>query len=91
MKNKTLIVAALILIGLAGGIYLVLKYKRADKSGKKIADYVVPELKMAQMQLTNLTAERADLEMKMIIDNPAPIGIKIDSLFYIISGRSTNQ
>lgn len=61
--------------------YAVFKLKRSDK---EIADYVVPKIAFRQMQLTNLTPERADVKMRMIIDNPAPIGFKIDSLFYVV-------
>lgn len=73
------------IIGLAvliGIIYAVVRFQRSDK---KVADYIVPKLTLSQMQLTNLTPERADVKMKMIIDNPAPIGFSIDSLYYVVS------
>lgn len=77
-KTIFLIIGLAVLVGI---IYAVVKFQRSDK---KVADYVVPKLKMGQMQLTNLTAERADIKMKMIIDNPAPIGLSIDSLYYVV-------
>jgi LEA14-like dessication related protein len=67
---------------LAGILYLVINFQRSEK---EVADYVVPQLEFAQMQLTNLTTERADMQMNMIIDNPAPVGLDIDSLHYTIS------
>jgi len=82
MKNKGIIIGVILLALLAGGAYLVVKMKRSDK---KIADYVVPELKMGQMRVTNLTAEKADMKMNMLIDNKAPVGFSIDSLFYTVS------
>ena len=82
MKNKGIIIGVILLALLAGGVFLAIKMKKSDK---KIADYVVPELKMGQMQVTNLTAEKADMKMNMLIDNKAPVGFSIDSLFYTVS------
>lgn len=82
MSTKKTIFLVIGLAVLAGIIYTVVKFKRSDK---KVADYVVPKLSLTQMQLTNLTADRADVKMKMIIDNPAPIGFTIDSLYYVVS------
>jgi len=82
MKNKGIIIGVILLALLAGGAYLAVKMKRSDK---KIADYVVPELRMGQMRVTNLTAEKADIKMNMLIDNKAPVGFSIDSLFYTVS------
>jgi LEA14-like dessication related protein len=82
MNGKKTIFWLLALAVLIGGGYAVLKFRQSDK---KVADYIVPKLTLTQMQLTNLTAERADVKMKMIIDNPAPIGFSIDSLYYVVS------
>lgn len=80
-RNKSIFLIIGLLV-LAGIIYAVVKFQRSDK---KVADYIVPKLTLTQMQLTNLTAERADVKMKVMIDNPAPIGFSIDSLYYVVS------
>ena len=86
MNNKkrsiSWIIGLIILAIIIGVAFAVFKFKQSDK---EVADYIVPKLSFQQMQLTNLTPERADVKMRMIIDNPAPVGFKIDSLFYIIS------
>jgi len=81
MSTRKIVVAVIILAVLAAGVYFAVKVKR---SGKEVADYVVPEIQVAQMQVTNLTSEKADMKMNMLIDNPAPVGIAIDSLHYVI-------
>src|SRR3712207_4425805 len=78
-KSIFLVIGLIIVLAI---VYAVAKFKRSDK---KVADYIVPKLTLTQMQLTNLTAKRADVKMKMIIDNPAPVGFSIDSLFYVVS------
>ena len=82
MSNKKIIFTVIALAILAAIVIGVVKFKSSDK---KIADYVVPELKLGQMQVTNLTAEKADMKMNMLIDNPAPVGLSVDSLFYTVS------
>ena len=82
----------MILIGvgiviLAGILYLIIYFQRP---GNEVADKVVPQLELAHMQITSLTAERADMQMNMIIDNPAPVGFNIDSLSYTISIEGHN-
>jgi LEA14-like dessication related protein len=86
MNNKkrsiSWIIGLIILAVMIGVAFAVFKFKQSDK---EVADYIVPKISFQQMQLTNLTPERADVKMRMIIDNPGPIGFKIDSLFYIVS------
>lgn len=81
-KSTAWIIGLIVLAIIIGVAFAVFKFKQSDK---EVADYIVPKISFQQMQLTNLTPERADVKMRMIIDNPGPIGFKIDSLFYIIS------
>lgn len=66
---------------LAGALYLIINFQR---SGKDVKEQVIPQLQLAQMQVTNLTADRANVRMNMIIDNPTPVGLDIDSLYYTV-------
>jgi LEA14-like dessication related protein len=81
MGTKKAILTVTGVVVLAAVLYLVVKLNR---SGKEAEDYIVPEIQLAQMQVTNLTSEKADMNMNMVIDNPAPVGIDIDSLHYVI-------
>lgn len=62
--------------------FLVVMFLRSDK---EIADYLIPQLLIAQIHLVNLSAERADMVMNITIDNPAPVGLNLNSLYYTIS------
>lgn len=81
MSAKEIIISVIVVAVLAVGVFLMVKTKG---SGKEVADYEVPEIQLARMQLTNLTAEKADMNMNMVIDNPAPVGLSIDSLHYVV-------
>lgn len=79
MSTKKVIFSVIAVALLTGLIYLVVKFQQSDR---KLADYVVPQLQLAQMQLTQLSAKQVDMNMNVVIDNPAPVGIHIDSLHY---------
>lgn len=81
MRVGKVIIIGIGIVILAGILYLAISFLGSDNG---IKERVVPQLELADMQVTNLTAERADMDMNMIIDNPAPVGIKIDSLYYTI-------
>lgn len=76
-----MIIIGIGIVLLAGILYLAITFLGSDDG---IKEQVVPHLEFADMQVTNLTAERADMDLNMIIDNPAPVGINIDSLYYTI-------
>jgi LEA14-like dessication related protein len=75
------ILAIIGVVILAAVLYLVVKINR---TGKGAVDHIVPEIHLAQMQVTSLTSEKAKMDMNMVIDNPAHVGIEIDSLHYVI-------
>ena len=82
MSTKKIILSIIGVVLLFGLIYLIVRFQQSDK---ELADYVMPQIQLAQMQITSLTAERADMQMNVVIDNPAPMGLHIDSLYYIVS------
>lgn len=82
MSTKKIIFSVIVVVLLAGLIYLIVRFHPSDK---EVADYVMPQIQLVQMQITSLTADRADMQMNVVIDNPAPIGLHIDSLYYIVS------
>lgn len=60
-----------------GITYLILT--REDQT---LGSYVLPELQVARIQLKNLTDDKADLELMMIINNKVPVELTLDSLQY---------
>lgn len=81
MRIGKVVIIGVGIILLAGILYLTITFLGSDDG---IKEQVVPQMEFADMQLTNLTADRADMDMNMIIDNPAPVGLNIDSLYYTI-------
>jgi LEA14-like dessication related protein len=76
----------IILIGigvalLAGILYLFVLYLDSDE---ETTEQLSPQLELAHMQVTNLSAERADMDMNVIIENPTPVDFNIDSLYYTV-------
>lgn len=82
MSTKKIILSVIGVVLLSGLIYLIVRFQQSDK---ELTDYVIPQVQLVQMQITRLTTERADMQMNMVIDNPAPVGLHIDSLYYIVS------
>ena len=82
MSTKKIILSIIGVVLLFGLIYLIVRFQQSDK---ELADYVMPQIQLAQMQITSLTADRADMQLDVVIDNPAPMGLHIDSLYYIVS------
>lgn len=81
MSTGKIIFLGIGIVLLAGIVFLIIFFQRSDE---ELAERVVPQLRFAHMQITNLNAEQADMRMHMVIDNPAPVGINIDSLYYTI-------
>lgn len=81
MKIVRIILIGIGVILLAALLYMFVISLVTDE---ELGEQAVPQLKLAQMQVTNLTADRADMDMNMVIENPAPVGLNIDSLYYTI-------
>ncbi|MGE5353168.1 MAG: LEA type 2 family protein [Acidobacteriota bacterium] len=83
MKSlKYLIIIIGILAILAAGGYLAI---RLTHSEKPLADRFLPKLRKAEIQVVDLKSDVAEVNINAFIYNPAPIGIKIDSLVYSVA------
>jgi LEA14-like dessication related protein len=76
-KGKKIALAVLVLIIILI-IFLATNYMRSGKNG---AELLLPELKIASIQILDLDSEKAVANMQMQLDNPL-IGIHVDSLYY---------
>lgn len=61
--------------------YVWVRFKRSDKT---LEETFVPTLELTTAELTSLTQDEAKLVLHLRIDNPAPLGILIDSISYTI-------
>lgn len=66
---------------IAAGAFLGVKLTHSEK---RLSDRFLPRLKKAEVVVTDLKSEEADVNINAFIYNPAPIGIKIDSLYYTV-------
>ncbi|WP_266367279.1 LEA type 2 family protein [Tellurirhabdus rosea] len=81
MRKGSWIVVGLLLIGLGGAYFWYQKQKnRADDEPYGTA--LKPRLEMSSFEFTNITSERADMTMKMLIDNPLPVAFKAKGVDY---------
>ena len=77
MSKKQKIVTSVVVVLL---VLIALVYFKK----KSIKQALMPKLNVATVNLVNLSDEGINLEAKVIIDNPFPSGLKLDSLEYAI-------
>jgi hypothetical protein len=80
MKKIGLLVLVLLVVG--GGVFVYRWYNRSKNDPYKT--FIKPRVEMSSFQITNLTKEKTEATMKVLIDNAAPVGFKADSLSYQI-------
>lgn len=78
---KTFLIVFAVLILAAVSYYLFIIKGREEE----FAENFIPKIEKMNMSLLNLTSEKADMKVNMVINNPAPVGIHIDSLYYTVS------
>lgn len=81
MSTKQIVLSAIAVLVVTGIVFLIVRYQQPDNS---LAKDILPELKVVNIQVLNLTGEQAEMAMNMVIDNPAPFGVKLDSLYYTL-------
>ncbi|MDJ1493516.1 LEA type 2 family protein [Cytophagaceae bacterium DM2B3-1] len=79
MKRTGWIVLVLILV-LAGG-YLVFRWQQRSQKDPE-ATFIKPRIEMVGMQILHIDKDYTKGNMKILIDNPAPVGFEADSLAY---------
>lgn len=75
MSAKKLIFSVAAIIVIAAVVYLIIYIQRSDKD-------LLPRLTIAHVNITNLAAEKVDMQLGLLIDNPSPVSLRADSLFY---------
>jgi LEA14-like dessication related protein len=78
MKRPVLLLLILVLLG--GAIYFFTLYKQSKN--EPYGTFIVPRLEYSAFVFKQIKPEYVTMDMKMLIDNPSPIGFKVDSFTY---------
>lgn len=88
MKNKKRRVFPFILLiiflsvgGLCVWLYFNFQQRKKIDEG---ATFIVPRIKGTVVTVSGFTKEKTTLELKFMVDNPAPVGVTVDSMTYIV-------
>ena len=85
MKKGWIIALGLLLIGVIGAFvwYKNLKSEAASEPGA-YNDTLKPRLELSRFDFTNISEEKIDLTMYLLIDNPLPVSLKASKINYTI-------
>lgn len=90
MKKGWIIALTLLVVGLAGAYiwYSRLKSNASAENGAH-NNTLKPRLEMSTLEVTDMNDDRIKMNVKMLIDNPLPVGFKANSLKYTILMANT--
>ncbi|GAB4035670.1 LEA/WHy family protein [Spirosoma jeollabukense] len=90
MKKGWIIALALLLIGIAGAYIWYSRLKNnAEAEGGAYDNTLKPRVEMSTMEITDIDDDRIKMNVKMLIDNPLPVGFKARRLAYTILMANT--
>ena len=90
MKKGWIIALALLLIGIAGAYIWYTRLKsNAEAEGSTYDNTLKPRLEMSTLEITDIDDDRIKMNVKLLIDNPLPVGFKASQLTYTILMANT--
>ncbi len=90
MKKGWIIAVALLLIGIVGAYIWYSRLKNnAVAEGGAYDNTLKPRLEMSTMEITDIDDDRIKMNVKLLIDNPLPVGFKASRLAYTILMANT--
>lgn len=81
MKKSTIIILVLLLIIASAALVFIIPFLKERKKDP-YATLVKPRIEKMEMLIKDMSKEKTTMDMKMLIDNPAPVGFTADSLNY---------
>lgn len=78
----TLIVV--VLLGVGGYVYYTSLKKKATSEGGAYDGTLKPRLELSQLDITNISDKAISMNLKLLIDNPLPVGFKARRLDYTV-------
>ena len=90
MKKGWIIALTLLLIGIVGAYIWYSRLKtNAEAEGGAYDNTLKPRVEMSTMEITDIDDDRIKMNVKMLIDNPLPVGFKARRLVYTILMANT--
>lgn len=90
MKKGWIIALILLLIGVAGAYIWYSRLKNtAAAEGGAYDNTLKPRVEMSTLEITDIDDDRIKMNVKMLIDNPLPVGFKARRLAYTILMANT--
>ncbi|GAB3335298.1 hypothetical protein GCM10027299_44170 [Larkinella ripae] len=90
MKKGWIIALSILLIGVIGAYVWYSRLKnRAESEGGAFNDTLKPRLEVSTLEITSIDDDRIKMNVKMLIDNPLPVGFKANRLRYTILMANT--
>jgi len=85
MKKGWLIALGLLLLGCIGAYIWYNRLKNnAEAEGGAYDDTLKPRLEVSTLEITNIDDDVISMNVKMLIDNPLPVGFKANNLKYTV-------
>lgn len=85
MKKGWIIALGLLLLGAVGAYIWYSRLKsNAAAEGGAYDDTLKPRLEMSTMEITNIDDDQITMNLKMLVDNPLPVGFKANKLRYTV-------
>jgi LEA14-like dessication related protein len=81
---KKIFLGILVIIVLTIGIFLIVRYVNYKKDTDPDKTFITPRLELRVAEVTNFTKEKTELKAKLLITNPMPVGITVDSIHYTV-------
>ncbi|MBT30711.1 MAG: hypothetical protein CMO01_13710 [Thalassobius sp.] len=85
LKKKKIFIAVSSLIILVVVFFL----SKDTETVQEIKESVTPSMYLTNIQINNLTSDQAKMDMLVLFDNPLPVGLSVDSIFYTIFIENT--
>src|SRR3954468_25002834 len=76
--------ALFIALLLVAGIFFLIDYSHYQKDKSPYRTLFIPRMELALFEVTNMSADKADMVGKVLIHNPLPFNLRADSLKYKI-------
>jgi LEA14-like dessication related protein len=92
MKKLLIPLLVILLLALVLGTYLLINWKKKSRQDP-YATFIKPRLELSSFAIKTMSKEQITMDMKYLIDNPAPIGFTAEDLQYkiFIAGQEVTK
>lgn len=87
--TKKILLALLFLVIAILGLFFIWRYVKYVRDPDPNKTFLLPRLKLSQLEITSLTAEKTEVTAKILIKNEMPISFTADSVQFLIFIENT--